>query len=1347
MGVPKFFRWVAERYPLVITPFQDSPPPVDNLYLDMNGIIHHCSHPNDVDASRKSLSEREMVEAMFAYLEKIFQAIQPKKYFFLAVDGCAPRAKMNQQRQRRFRSGFDMMVAREEALARGEEIPEEGDVFDSNCITPGTEFMHRVGEQFKYFLTMKIHQDSAWRNCKIIFSGHDQPGEGEHKIVDFVRRRKMQPDYDPNEKHVMYGLDADLIMLALATHEPNFILLREVVSFNQQTKKEKERAAEDEAKGIKEAAEYGRPDTFVLFHVKILREYLDKDIRRGNTYPNYNIERVLDDFVFMCFFIGNDFMPSIPTLAINDGSLSSMFDVYREEVLAKGTNLLRAGGKPNWNAVEDFLAKLSTFELDTLRARQDEEQEYQKRRAKIDPSHEVHINTTPIASIAEYKEKFYRDKHGFREGWQPRGPEMHELKQHYIEGIMWVLEYYFQGPPSWKWFYPHHYAPMASDLVNLTVHGTNVKFDRGEPFKPHQQLLAVLPPTSYRSMPKAYWPLLRSANSPLAKYFPKHLEIDREGARAPWEGTVLIPFLDEKVLLAAYESVQGDLTDEDRKRNEEGPAVLFEYDADCQPYLLHNAMFTSVPDVRVRRTNYVFPEMKTPFIPALCQGVRLGPEHIEGYGSLFAHDHESQPAFEVGAVSIFGRPSRKESLLIAFNEGEAVTVDDVTHVLGKEVWINFPHYKRGRVCCIVDRRRRISAQWDKDGNFVNSVSENLTAEEYRQFKKETETHQTFLKSKCGIVLPTIDVLVYVNRFVGMRISRKGRFLRQWSRRDTCYPLQLVSTPDQLDILEDARYQERDRQAGDFGQGQQVLYLGPDPKGHRGESVTGAIGYVLETQRTGQDDFSTLITRQFAKPQAVPKSLFDACASDNWLSLHDLTDRLRAHLNININGMAVSQICGSITTSAQWGSFELGLCLKFSGKNLARVGLAKLVTSNYNPWYVGNSNLFETMEQGEGNHYLDEAGNEKGHKGGKGGNKTSAPALNASAAAGADKGHWFFSGEAFQIIAEYCQKFLPLVQRIVAGGHNHLSFDMSQVLTGPWADKDADAVQKMIVEWLEAKGVHSIPMISATDDAFTKDVVRALEASLEATTPRPTQELKLRRVLGRHIHIPAARAADGSVVAVPLPARDQKYAIGNRVVYARTTGIVPFGATGTIVRLLGDGKSCDVVFDEPFVGGSHLGGRLQSTRGGQCKLAALLVTTAKPTAIYDPNVPEQAIVAATGKPYTAPVIESQQPQPQQQQQQPAAKQPKVADTAIPSPKSQQKVGQQAPAAKHDDPRKGVPKADAPAPAAAAPVSPATQAAQAAPKRWNEAPPRHTPVTVRNALMSKVTELLAQRKQQQ
>lgn len=170
----------------------------------------------------------------------------------MAVDGVAPRAKMNQQRSRRFRTAKEAKEVREKAERKGEKLPEEK-AFDSNCITPGasrgfthalcigltrigTTFMAKLSDQLRYFVNKKITEDANWRDVTVVLSGHEVPGEGEHKIMEYIRLSRAQPDYDPNVRHCLYGLDADLIMLGLLSHDPHFCLLREEVKFGPSSK-------------------------------------------------------------------------------------------------------------------------------------------------------------------------------------------------------------------------------------------------------------------------------------------------------------------------------------------------------------------------------------------------------------------------------------------------------------------------------------------------------------------------------------------------------------------------------------------------------------------------------------------------------------------------------------------------------------------------------------------------------------------------------------------------------------------------------------------------------------------------------------------------------------------------------------------------------------------------------------------------------------------------------------------------------------------------------------------------------------------------------------------------------
>lgn len=147
-------------------------PQYDNLYLDMNSIIHTCSHPTDSDVhfriGKKEFSDEDIFENVSRYVEIIFRIVKPLEILFLAFDGVAPRAKMNQQRAHRFRVARDL----DNSLLERDNLPTDK-LFDANSITPGTVFMADLIDHMKHFIAYKVSTDPLWQKCKIILSGSE----------------------------------------------------------------------------------------------------------------------------------------------------------------------------------------------------------------------------------------------------------------------------------------------------------------------------------------------------------------------------------------------------------------------------------------------------------------------------------------------------------------------------------------------------------------------------------------------------------------------------------------------------------------------------------------------------------------------------------------------------------------------------------------------------------------------------------------------------------------------------------------------------------------------------------------------------------------------------------------------------------------------------------------------------------------------------------------------------------------------------------------------------------------------------------------------------------------------
>jgi 5'-3' exoribonuclease 2 len=221
------------------------------------------------------------------FLDRLMSQVRPKKVLFMAIDGVAPRAKMNQQRARRFCSAKEAeehaaveQQVRALMMSQGQTPPpEKGARWDHNVITPGTAFMEKLACFLQRFAEARVKSDPAWKGLQVVLSDATVPGEGEHKLIEFIRRQRAQPDYDATTSHCICGQDADLMMLGLALHELRVTVLREQVFLG----RKKSRAFELYKRAV---AEQKTP--LQLLHVYRLRQYLEEDFKELGTAPLYS---------------------------------------------------------------------------------------------------------------------------------------------------------------------------------------------------------------------------------------------------------------------------------------------------------------------------------------------------------------------------------------------------------------------------------------------------------------------------------------------------------------------------------------------------------------------------------------------------------------------------------------------------------------------------------------------------------------------------------------------------------------------------------------------------------------------------------------------------------------------------------------------------------------------------------------------------------------------------------------------------------------------------------------------------------------------------------------------------
>ena len=321
MGIPQFFSWITRKYKDII--YWEANKKVDHLYFDFNCLIYFVYNKliSEKYQSLKTLTQKklreEIIKEVIIYINYIINNIcVPKKSIYFAMDGVVPRAKMQQQRLRRYRG--PVLKKWENELKKKFGLYNE-EIFDINQITPGTDFMLELSEAIQdSFNSGRIKYN---QNLSIYFSDTSVPGEGEHKLMFHIKEKNIPLD----NSICIYGLDADLIMLTLLQKNDNIFLLRENTLLN--TKNDLE---------------------FLFVSVNRLRNNLFEEMKLkigefgSVTNQSYiNKIKTTRDYVFICFFLGNDFIHHIPSLEIRNGGIDFMINIYAKTVCQLKRNLVK----------------------------------------------------------------------------------------------------------------------------------------------------------------------------------------------------------------------------------------------------------------------------------------------------------------------------------------------------------------------------------------------------------------------------------------------------------------------------------------------------------------------------------------------------------------------------------------------------------------------------------------------------------------------------------------------------------------------------------------------------------------------------------------------------------------------------------------------------------------------------------------------------------------------------------------------------------------------------------------------------------------------------------------------
>ena len=552
MGIPYAFQYYYNKYncenELMIDFHKLALLNINYLFFDYNSLIHPCAqqvlsanHDKYIlienASERTNVIEKDVIDNCLNYTRLLInQILQTKqkgeiKYVYITIDGVAPRSKMNQQRERRYKSDF---------FKSGDTS--KSSLWDSNKITPGTSFMNKI----KTTLVEFVNNLKNTLNINCVVSDSDDIGEGEHKIMKLIS--ELQGD----ARVCIYGLDADLIMLSLMNKNYDKIILIRDNSFNNNLSEHKK--------------------VIDYLNINNLKRYICNDISsllsKFKQVDSNTLDRdsLIYDYIVVCFLLGNDFLEHIPSLSIKKNGIDIIMRAYVSAW--RGFHLINKSyihDKTKWQlSLNLHYLKDIMFHLKNSEA-------YFFKNFKLDNLVLSEVGNYETLSqtdkIKFYKEDFIRfkdDDHKSRyyKYYGIKSNNIDKLCLNYIEGLYWIFGYYNNHiHDNWTWFYEYHNSPFCSDIFEflrktpfdniINYIKKSDKLKQSITYTPLKQLYMVLPKNSLRNILIDMGYNTDSLEYTLFlydKFYPDKISVDVYNKKYLWQTKIFFENINEDIV-------------------------------------------------------------------------------------------------------------------------------------------------------------------------------------------------------------------------------------------------------------------------------------------------------------------------------------------------------------------------------------------------------------------------------------------------------------------------------------------------------------------------------------------------------------------------------------------------------------------------------------------------------------------------------------------------------------------------------------------------------------------------------------------------------------------------------